>query len=71
MFHQNYDIYNAITFFLLFLVIFETLNLVTGEQSSEDVKPQLLLVLLSLGVGLIAGFDIRNDLGPGGNLIGR
>ncbi len=63
MFHQNYYIYNAITFFLLFIVIFEDLNLVTGE-SPVGVKPQLFLVSLSLGVGLIAGFDIRNDLGP-------
>ncbi len=63
MFHQNYDMYNPITFFLLFIVIFEALNLVTGE-SPESVKPHLFLVLLSLGVGSIAGFDIKTDLGP-------
>lgn len=64
MFHHNYDIYNAITFFLLFLVIFEAMNFVTGEQRPEDVKSQLFLILMSLGFGVIAGFDIRTELGP-------
>jgi hypothetical protein len=45
------------------LVIFETLNIVTGE-SPEGVKSQLFLILMSFGFGVIAGFDIKTDLGP-------
>lgn len=61
---QNYDIYNAFMFFLIFLVLFEALAFAVGGQNPDNVEPQLLLVLISLFFGLVAGFKTKTSAGP-------
>ena len=57
---QNYDIFTALTFFLVFLVILEALNIAAGEQNPQNVNPQVLIVFMSLVLGAVSGFKVKN-----------
>jgi len=57
---QNYDIFTALTFFLVFLVILEALNIAAGEQNPQSVNPQVLIVFMSLVLGAVSGFKVKN-----------
>ena len=57
---QNYDIFTALTFFLVFLVILEALNIAAGEQNPQNVNPQVLIVFMSLILGAVSGFKVKN-----------
>ena len=57
---QNYDIFTALTFSLVFLVILEALNFAAGKQNPENVKPQVLIVFMSLVLGAVSGFKVKN-----------
>ena len=57
---QNYDILTALTFSLVFLVILEALNFAAGKQNPENVNPQVLIVFMSLVLGAVSGFKVKN-----------
>lgn len=63
MFQTNYNTFNAITFFLVFLIVFEVLCLASG-RASEGVKPQIFVLVMSLGCATVAGFDDKIKVGP-------
>jgi hypothetical protein len=62
---QNYDIFTALTFFLVFLVILEALNIAAGEQNPQNVNPQVLIVFMSLILGAVSGFKVKNLINRG------
>lgn len=63
---QKIKFYNAIAFTLVFLLIFETVNLCNDEEDPEMDKPQWEIFVISIILGSLAGLDtkhIRNKLG--------
>lgn len=57
MFLKNYNLNNAIAFILIFLLMFEAITLSNEEQSTENKKPQWLIITLSIILGSVTGFD--------------
>ena len=63
---QDYSIFNAVTFFIIFLVILEALNFAMGEQSPEKTNPQYSPFLISVILGIVSGFKVKNLTSYGG-----
>ena len=57
---QNYDIFNAVTFFVVFLFILEALNFATGRQMHTNINPQMLILLMSLFMGIVSGYKVKD-----------
>lgn len=54
---QSYNLFNAIAFSLVFLLILETINISTDNDDPEKRKPQWIVLVFSIIFGSIAGFD--------------
>jgi len=55
---KNINLFNAIAFALVFLIMFESITLsISAEEEPEKRKPQWLIFALSLLMGSIAGLD--------------
>jgi hypothetical protein len=54
---KNYNLFNALAFTLVFLLIFEATNICQSEEDTHIETPQWLIFTISLMLGAIAGFD--------------
>ena len=56
---QQIKFYNAIAFTLVFLLIFETVNLYNGDEYPEQEKPQWEILAISIVLGSLTGLDTK------------